>query len=441
MSLRLPVLLLAAAVAVCLAAPTGAGAAYGRYVSFGDSSSTGSGLGTQKPDSLQYCYQTDYGYPTIVANALGVADFVPRNCSGAWMNDLTTTQDYPTEGIPYAPPQFDSLNGNEQIASLSMGDNDEDGFANVQTCFQDPPGNPAATPCRNAFVHGGVNQLVENTKTMGYDLGLAIDRFYELAPDATLFIVGYPRLTPPDGADCWGRTNISPGDAPVVDAWQQAVAAQQQAAAAAHGAVYVDMYEYSAGHDGCQPDAADRWSNPDILTGPTGWSNHPTLAGEQAMAARMVSMINTPRPPRPTSPPKPGVEQQNLSIRLGSTRLRPVAAKLKPFTLVRPRARGARLRVTLARAGVVEFVLERAKAGRVRNGKCRSMNRRAGRGRKACTLYVRATRPVGISLPAGTSTVYVTGRVAAKRLRPGKYRVRGLTGGHVARSKRISLVR
>lgn len=436
MTLRLPVLVFAAAVAVCFAAPAGAGA-YGRYVSFGDSSSTGSGLGAQKSGSVALCYQTDKGYPTLVANALGISDFVPRNCSAAWINDLTTPQK-DQFGNDFVPPQFDWLTAGTAIGSLSMGDNDENGFANVQTCFQDSPGNIAATPCKDAFVHGGVNQLVDNTKTMAYDLGLAIDRFYELAPNATLFIVGYPRLTPPDGANCWGKTNISPGDAPVVDAWQQAVAYQQQTVAAQHGAVYVDMYEYSAGHDGCQPNAADRWSNPDILTGPTGWNNHPTEAGEAAMAARMVSMIDTPRPPRPRSPE---AAKQSLTVKLATSRVRAVKSDLAPFTRVRPAARGAKLKVTLSKAGQVNFALDRVKSGRIKNGKCRSMSRRAGRGRKACSIYVRATGTVGLSLGAGTSIVYVTGRSASKRLAAGRYRVRATTGGLIAKSGRFTLKR
>lgn len=438
MSLRLPVLLLAAAAAVCLAAPAGAGAAYGRYVSFGDSSSTGSGLGSQKAGSLQYCYQTDSGYPTLVANALGVADFVPRNCSAAWINDLTTTQSLYPSGE--APPQFSSLNGSEQIASLSMGDNDENGFANVQTCFQDSPGNTSATPCKNAFVSGGVNQLVENTKVMGQDLAAAIDRFYELAPDAKLFIVGYPRLIPPDGANCWGKTNISAADAPVVDAWQQAVANQQKTVAAEHGAIYVDMYDYSAGHDGCQNNAADRWSNPDILTGPTGWNNHPTLAGEQAMAARMISMIDTPRPSKPGGGGS-GTSGQTLKVTLASSRVRAVSSELAPFTLKKPASHGAKVKVTLAKAGEVDFVLDRVKSGRIKNGKCRSMSRSAGKGRKACSIYVRATGPVRLALGAGTSVAYVTGRSASKRLAAGRYRVRATAGSLIAKSGRFTLTR
>lgn len=438
MSLRLPVLLVMAVAAACLAAPASA-SAYGRYVSFGDSSSTGSGLGAQKAGSLEFCYQTDLGYPTLVANALGISDFVPRNCSASWINDLTTSQDYPAEGIPYAPPQFNWLTANTAIGSITMGVNDQNGFSNVKnTCFQ--ASTPSATPCADAFVHGGVNQLVENTKTMGHDLGVAIDRFYELAPNATLFVVGYPRLIPPDGAGCWGKTNVSIADAPVVDAWQQAVANQQRSAAAEHGAVYVDMYEYSAGHDGCQSNAAIRWSNPDSQAQSTGWNDHPTLAGEQAMAARMVSMIDTPRPPRPNNG-NPDGSKQSLKVTLASTRVQPVKSDLAPFTLSRPKSRGAKLKVTLAKAGAVDFTIDRVKSGRIKNGKCRTMSKRAGKGRKTCSIYVKATGAVRLSLGTGSSVVYVTGRSASGRLASGTYRVRAATGSLVSKTGRFTLTR
>lgn len=404
-----------------------------------------------------------------------------------------------------------------------MGANDENGFSNVvNTCFQGSPGNPSATPCADAFVHAGVNQLVENAKVMGYDLGQAIDQFHALAPNATLYIVGYPRIIPPDGAGCWGVTNVSAGDVPVVDAWQQAVANEQKAAAAGHGAIYVDMYEASAGHDGCQSLAADRWTNPQSQALSTGWNNHPTLAGEQAMAAALVTAVNTPPDPTgptgpidptgptgpidptgptgpvdptgptgpidptgptgpidptgptgpvdptgptgpvdptgPTGPVDPTGETgstgsvppivtppvpfptQRLSVALSSTRVRPTSAGA-PFTLAKPRSRGARLAVTLGVAADVEFALDRARTGRLSNGRCRKVTGPAGKRLKPCTFFSRATGSTRLALAAGETNVYLTARTGSKSLSPGRYRVRAAAGPLVATSKTFSIKR
>jgi hypothetical protein len=62
---------------------TGVASAAGRYVAFGDSGTTGSGLGTQSPGSRKLCWQTQNSYPEMV------------NANGHWVT--------PTA----APVQFD----------------------------------------------------------------------------------------------------------------------------------------------------------------------------------------------------------------------------------------------------------------------------------------------------------------------------------------------
>ncbi|MFT4049728.1 MAG: SGNH/GDSL hydrolase family protein [Solirubrobacterales bacterium] len=456
----------AAAVLACLACAP-ASAEIGRYVSFGDSSSTGSGLGAEKAGSISLCYQTDYGYPTLVANELGIADFEPRNCSGSWVNDLTTTQDYP-EGTPFAPAQFDSLNGSEEIVSISMGDNDQNAYSDVVTyCFQASPGDPDATPCRDKFVSGGSNSLVTRTAVTAYDLGVAIDHLHQRSPAATVFIVGYPRLTPPDGAGCWGKTNISAADAAVVDEWQQAVADQQASVAALHHAVYVDMYESSAGHDGCQDNAADRWSNPQSQAMSVGWNNHPTLAGEQAMAQALITAINTPRDPDPTGETGPtgstggtvptgdtgptgetgstgstgstggtgsggsGSDTPSPSIDSPATPL--AILGLSPRT-VRRSVRGsafvssasvkgaAKLRLALGGTAFVRLGLERRTTGRKVRGDCVAKTK-SNRKRTSCTRWVSAAKSVTWLLAAGENSLYLLPRRGGRKLAVGTYRV------------------
>lgn len=412
------------AVGLCAFGAAESRAAAGRYVALGDSNSNGVGLGATFPGSIPNCYRTVNGYPSFVASALGFSNFAAATCSSAAVNDFTTDQPLYPSGT--APPQFNLLNGSETIVSMTIGGNDAGfGFV-IGNCFQSSTATPSATPCRNAYGADGA-ALTKSANDMGYGLGIAIDQIHAISPNATVFVVGYPRLIPPDGAGCWGKTNISSADAPVFNVWQQSIAQVHKDIAASHDAVYVDMYDASAGHDGCQ--SSGQWTNPDKNANP---NNHPTLAGEQAMAQRLITAINTPRPGK-------SVAGQSISVAFASKRVRATTAHVAPITRAAPSKNGAKLGVTLTRAGEVRFLVDHAKPGRIKNGRCRSISRRAAKGRKACTIYLRAASPTTLTLPIGSSTVYFTGRSGSKRLKPGKYRLRAVASGSTAKTRTFSL--
>lgn len=405
----------------------GSRAATGRYVALGDSNSNGVGLGATDPGSIPNCYRTVNGYPSLVASALGFSDFATAGCSSAAVNDFTTTQDLYPSGV--APPQFDLLNGTETVVSITIGGNDA-GFGYVKgNCFQPSPGSTSATPCRDNYGSDGTT-LKTYATNMGYGLGVAIDQIHSISPNARVFIVGYPRLIPPNGAGCWGKTNISSLDAPIFDIWQRSIAEVQKSMAEAHDADYVDMYEASAGHDGCQP--SGQWTNPDLNANP---NDHPTLAGMQAMAQRLITAINTPK----ASKGGTGANGQTISLVFTARKVRAASAPLAPVVGNAPSKHGAKFSVTLKNAADVDFFVDRAKPGRLKGGKCRSMSSSAGKGRKACTLYVHAASTTKLTLPAGDSTVYFTGRSGAKRLKSGKYRVRAVTSGLSVKTPTFSL--
>jgi lysophospholipase L1-like esterase len=412
------------ALAFCVIGPADAGAVSGRYVALGDSNSNGVGLGTAYPGSIPNCLRTVNGYPSLVASALGFSDFATATCSSAAVRNFYENQDLAPSGT--APPQFNSLNGSETVVSMTIGGNDAGfGFV-IGNCFQTSTATPSATPCRNTYGADGA-ALVQAANNMGYGLGNAIDWVHARSPNATVFIVGYPRLIPPDGANCWGKTNISSADAPVFDVWQRSIAQVQKDIAASHDAVYVDMYDASAGHDGCQ--SSGQWTNADKTTYPY---DHPTLEGEQVMAQRLVTAINTPRPPK-------GSNGQTLSVAFTPKRVRSASAPLAPITERAPSKHGAKITVTLARAASVDFFIDHAKPGHIKGGKCRALSRRASKGRKTCTRYVNLPTVITLSLPAGTSRVYFTGRTGKKHLTAGRYRVRAVVGSLSAKTPTFSL--
>jgi nitrite reductase/ring-hydroxylating ferredoxin subunit len=231
----------------------------------------------------------------MAAAQLGFSDYATAGCSAAWINDLTTFQ--PMIDGSQTPPQLDTLTGTETLVTLSIGINDS-GYGDyiIPDCLSN---TTSATPCKNKYVVNGENKLVTRANELAnVPLGEAIDEIHQRSPGAEVWVIGYARLVPEDVSTCPGRIDISAGDAPVVNAWQAAVNDNEKAAAAAHGAYYVDVFSASTGHDGCQPNAADRWQNPgqNWMAGLDGWSLHPTLAGQTAVAQLFVAAYNTPRP-------------------------------------------------------------------------------------------------------------------------------------------------
>lgn len=421
--------------------------AAGRYVAFGDSNSTGSGLdGTNTvPGSPPLCHRTQYSYPAFVAASLGFSDFASATCSAAGIREFTESQPLyngsPTPAA-YAPPQFDTLNGSETLVSITIGANDSGYGTYAGACLENT--NPSATPCTDTYVSNGINALVESARNgITNRLGAAIDQIHARSPNAEVWVIGYARMTPVDVSNCPGKIGISSGDAPTFNAWQVAINDFARAETEAHDAYYVDVFTPSEGHDGCQTNASTRWSNPGPAATTSGWYLHPTLNGQTAMAGLFINAFNSPRPIRPIKPGPNGTTPtpigQTLDIEFGSKKVRAVTSRVSPITTTRPAKYGAKLAVTLARSGTVQFEIDRAKPGRIKNGKCRSMSRRDGKGRKACTRYVSVPSKINLALTGGSSTVYFTGRANGKRLSAGKYRLRAELGSLSAKTPVFSL--
>lgn len=414
--------------------------AAGRYVALGDSNATGTGLGALMPGSPNSCARTQNSYPATIAGALNITDFESVACNGAGITEFTAQQPLPYDPGP-AAPQFSKLNGSETLVTITIGGNDSGYGTIVNTCLKNT--NPSATPCRDTYVSNGVNFLVNNAyNSISSRLGAAIDQIHSISPNAEVWVIGYVRLIPNDVSNCVGKIGVSAADAPVVTQWLEAMNNVEKALVEDHDAYYVDVHTPSEGHDACQNEPNARWAyGNDAATPPGASSMHPTVAGQLAAAGLFINAFNSPRPIRPIKPGLDGKQPigQTLNISFGSKKVRSVSSSLAPITKTAPAKNGARLAVTLARSATVEFLIDRAKPGRIKNGKCRSMSKRAGKGRKACTRYVPVKSKVTLALPGGTSNVYFTGRAGGKRLSEGKYRLRAVLGTLSAKTPTFKL--
>jgi hypothetical protein len=110
------------------------------------------------------------------------------------------------------------------------------------------------------------------------------------APNARVFILGYPQILPEQGQlACYHSMPISMGDVPWLEDQQETLNAVVRQAAAVTGAHFVDTYASSIGHDACQAPGT-RWLEP--ITNPiNALPAHPNATGEAVMAQNALRQI------------------------------------------------------------------------------------------------------------------------------------------------------
>jgi Calcineurin-like phosphoesterase len=138
-----------------------------------------------------------------------------------------------------------------------------------------------------------------------------------------------------------------------------------------------------------------------------------------------------PPPPPPADVTAPVISKLSISPRrFRAGRRRVAAAK-----------RGATFRYRLSEAANVRITLRRASNGRRVAGKCRRATRR-NRGRRGCTLYLKAGRFTQQGA-AGLNTRWFGGRIRKRTLRPGTFRAgfRAIdAAGNRSRIRRVAFI-
>jgi lysophospholipase L1-like esterase len=247
---RVSVLVGAGALVLLAGAPTSSGAG-ARYVALGDSYSAG--VGTRAP--VDDCYRSPYGYPALLATALGVG-LNYRSCSGAKTSDVLAEQ-------------VGSLSTATDYVTITIGGNDI-GFTQV------------LTECAKPFWWGDCDGAIDRARAM--TTGVLPDRLDSVysaitdrAPAAAFVVAGYPRLF--NGEDCNALTFFSPKEEARLNSAADLLSSTISGRAAAHGAVYVDVRAAFTGHAVCDD---PEWING--LSWPIDESYHPNRAGNVAYA-------------------------------------------------------------------------------------------------------------------------------------------------------------
>lgn len=257
------------------------------YVALGDSYSAGLGITPASTGSVAACAQSAVNYPHRVATALKLT-LTDVTCSGAETGDLTTA------GV--APAQLAALSASTDIVTLTIGGNDL-GFASIAAACAAASatgplllGSPAAT-CESTFVANGVDSLAATvTSTVSPALASTYAAIAAAAPQARVFVLGYPSIMPAPGdvpaGGCFRGILTSTNSFPFGDtdttylrSVEDDLDAAIQSATTAAGFTYLPTFAGSATHSACATDGA--WVNGAILSkgGVAPASLHPNVAG------------------------------------------------------------------------------------------------------------------------------------------------------------------
>jgi len=268
----------------------------GPYVALGDSYTSGPKISPLTSTPIG-CDRSSRNYPSVVAKELGLkaADFRDVSCSGATTSDLTAPQ---STGNGTNPAQLSALTTGTRLVTLGIGGNDI-GFSSLitkcvgtGTLFKladrvtDITGK---APCKEKYTSGDTDEVTQKIRATGGRLTRVLNEIERRAPNARIYVVGYPSILPVKGTACGRGLPIAPGDVTFLRQKQQELNTMLGQRAQAAGATYVDTFTPSAGHDACSP-AATRWIEPLRPSSPAAVV-HPNARGERGMATAVLSAV------------------------------------------------------------------------------------------------------------------------------------------------------
>jgi len=263
-----------------MVASSGAGAASLHYVALGDSYTSGDGISPASPTAPADCDQSAANYPHLTALAEGWT-LTDVSCAGANSADMTTAQ-YSDQ-----PPQFNALTASANVVSVGIGGNDNNLFVSALvdcgiTDILDFLN--IGSPCKAVYGNTFVNDVSSDAATIGG----VIKGIHSHAPNATVFVVGYPDILPQSG-NCYPTMPLTTGDVSYLNTLEKDLNAMLQSEASANNATFVDTFTQSVGHDSCKSSSV-RWVNPIIASG-GGISVHPNPTGASKMGSALQGAI------------------------------------------------------------------------------------------------------------------------------------------------------
>ena len=218
-----------------------------RYVALGDSYTAAPYV--YLTDVAGGCLRSSGNYPALLGAKLDVKH-VDVSCSGATSKDLTGRQNTFQEQT--VPPQLAAVTRDTDLVTIGIGGNDFGLFGSlVGTCPISGPQGRIFAPSEGVRC-GQVDVRVASAdvRRIGALITRDLRAIHRKAPEATVVLVGYPRILDPSRS-CPKVLPVAPRDTTALDAVTRSLSRQMKAAAGRTGSVFVDLYAASKGHDVC----------------------------------------------------------------------------------------------------------------------------------------------------------------------------------------------
>jgi lysophospholipase L1-like esterase len=268
----------------------------GPYVALGDSYTAGPRIPEQYGTPAG-CDRSSRNYPALVARRLGLeaADFKDVSCSGATLDDLSGAQ-VTDDGTNSA--QLWALSAGTRLVTLGIGGNDIGFSSMIKQCVQqgvlyyalggDKQADGGA-PCRTRYAAGSTDEVAKKIDAVDERLARALNEVGRRAPEARVYVVGYPAILPAESSGCGREMGLAPGDVAYLNEKEQQLNTVLRARARAAGVEYVDTYAPSVGRDACST-RGTRWVEPLVPRAPAA-SVHPNERGERGMADAVLKAL------------------------------------------------------------------------------------------------------------------------------------------------------
>jgi len=245
------------AIAIGLLVPIAtAHAATTTYVALGDSYS--SGVGTNHYDLSSSCSRSSLAYPALVAAAKGFSlNF--QACSGATTTDVINNQ-------------VAALNTTTNLVTVTAGGNDAGFVPLLENC--------TFTNCVSA-----INSTITSVNsTLAAKLDAMDTQIKTRAPNATVIVLGYPRLF---SGTCFGALGISSAEVTASNNLAAALDTVTGTEAAKFGFQYKSAISQFLNHGVC---ASNAWLH-GLTLSPLTDSYHPTTTGYSSGYAPLVRSV------------------------------------------------------------------------------------------------------------------------------------------------------
>ena len=273
--------LLLPALLVLVFALTATAARAANYVGLGDSYAAGPLI--PNPLLPLGCLKSSNNYAHLAAPGIGLP-LRDATCSGARTVHMTEPQNVDPDGPN--PPQFNSLNSETTIVSLTIGGNDI-GFSEVaESCVTV---NPFSHPCLDKYNSGGVDQLRARIEATAPKVAAVLQGIHARSPAARIYVVNYPAIFPETGYGCWPQMPIGFQDVPYLRSTQKRLNTMLATQTVGVGATLVNWYGASIGRDACKS-SSTRWVEPLVPTNAAA-PLHPNKAGMVAGANALLAAV------------------------------------------------------------------------------------------------------------------------------------------------------